>query len=292
MIKVNNTEVQFGKFPDGTQMNFEFPSVYDADGDYKITWLYNNEEEMIQLMYVVKHLRNSRSSAHIMLEMPYIPNARMDRVHGYGEVFTLKYFCDFINWLNFDSVVVLDPHSNVSEALINNIRIATPASNIVKVLSDIEGYYIDGGEKYGGTTVIYFPDDGAMKRYKNLFCFKNHTVIYGKKNRDWNTGRILGLDIYNEQGEKLTKKDIEGKIVLMIDDIISYGGTMAYSADKLNELGAAFVYGYASHTENSVLDKEKSTLLERLENGGVAELFTTNSTYSGEHPSITVIDKY
>ena len=69
----------------------------------------------------------------------------------------------------------------------------------------------------------------------------------------------------------------------MIDDIVSYGGTLAYSADALKEYGTKDIYAYASHTENSILDKEKSTLLKRLEDGTVKRLFTTNSIYRGEN---------
>ena len=47
--------------------------------------------------------------------MPYIPNARKDRAHREKDVFTLKYFANIINSLNFDNVYVLNPHSNVSQ---------------------------------------------------------------------------------------------------------------------------------------------------------------------------------
>ena len=42
--------------------------------------------------------------------MPYIPNARQDRVKGPEDVFTLKYFANVINALGFRTVTVLDPH--------------------------------------------------------------------------------------------------------------------------------------------------------------------------------------
>ena len=78
----------------------------------------------------------------------------------------------------------------------------------------------------------------------------------------------------------------------MIDDIISYGGTMAYSADRLEELGADKIYAYASHTENSVLDQEKGTFLKRLDYGTIDKLYTTNSIYNGEHKDIKVIHEF
>ena len=44
----------------------------------------------------------------------------------------------------------------------------------------------------------------------------------------------------------------------MIDDIISYGGTMYYSAKKLKELGVGKIYAYATHVENSLIFKGKT----------------------------------
>ena len=73
----------------------------------------------------------------------------------------------------------------------------------------------------------------------------------------------------------------------MIDDIISYGGTLAYSADELKKLGFEHIYAYATHTENSILDPEKGTLLKRLEDGTVDHIYTTCSTYTGKHDKIT-----
>lgn len=77
--------------------------------------------------------------------------------------------------------------------------------------------------------------------------------------------------------------------VIMVDDIISYGGTLAYSADELKKLGFKHIYAYATHTENSVLDPERGTLLQRLENGTVDRIYTTDSIYSGNHPKITAL---
>ena len=139
--------------------------------------------------------------------------------------------------------------------------------------------------------VIYFPDDGAYKRYKDAPCFKNFNCIYGKKERDWETGKILGIEIYDKNGSKLTN-ELENCDVLMVDDIISYGGTLAYSADKLKEMGATHISAYATHVENSVLDEEKGTLLKRYKDKIIDTVYTTNSIYHGNHPMVEVIYKF
>ena len=76
----------------------------------------------------------------------------------------------------------------------------------------------------------------------------------------------------------------------MVDDIVSYGGSMKYGADRLKKLGVGKIFAYATHTENSVLDSNKGTLLKSLENDTVERLFTTNSLFTGSHEKITVME--
>lgn len=297
MITINGQKINIEHFPDGTQrINNLWAGDFAGGEKIEIKWTYENEEELISLIYIVNHLRETIplkvKNIPFILYMPYLPNARMDRTKSFSETFTLKYFCWIINSLKFDAVKIFDPHSNVGPALIDNVFVVSPEEYIQYAINDIEGVDIDGGKEYGGKTVIYFPDEGAMKRYKDMSCFKNHEIIYGMKEREWSTGQIKGIKILDQDGhdlgDYLAHSRIEGKVVLMVDDIISYGGTLAYSADSLKKLGASAIYAYASHTENSVLDEERGTLLKRLNDGTVDEIFTTNSLYTGEHPKIKV----
>lgn len=289
MIKLNNKIVKTESFPDGTLRLLDFNlNDYNLvqDNANNVTWCYENDSEMFVLLCIKRHIDTffyKRNAVPLHLLLAYCPNARMDRVKSENEVFTLKYFCEFINSLNFDSVYIFDAHSNVTEALINGYK-PFYVSNVIKDVINITSFIENKTLK----PVIYFPDDGAYKRYKDLDCFKGYEFdfIYGKKNRDWKTGQILGLEVCDPNGKILDENVLKGKTVLMIDDIISYGGTLAYSADKLKSLGAEEIYVYASHTENSILDKEKGTLLKRLENNVVNKIYTTNSLYTGTHDKI------
>lgn len=291
MITINGKKIIIEHFPDGTQrINNLLVSDFLDEEKIEFKWTYENEEELISLIYIVNHLRETIplrvKNIPFILYMPYLPNARMDRTKNFSETFTLKYFCQIINSLKFDAVKIFDPHSNVGPALIDNVFVVSPEMYIEYAIEDIEGVDIDGGWEYKGKTIIYFPDEGAMKRYKDLHCIKGREIIYGSKERDWDTGKILGIKILDKNGEPV-KSFGKNSVVLMIDDIVSYGGTLAYSADSLKKKGASAIYAYASHAENSVLDEENGTLLKRLNDGTVDEVFTTNSIYTGNHPKIT-----
>ena len=196
----------------------------------------------------------------------------MDRIHNQREVFTLRGFADAINWLRFDVVRVLDVHSNVGAALLNNVLVYTPERYIKEVLKQI-------GED---PIILYFPDEGAAKRYSGLL--QGMPYCYGEKKRDWDTGKILGLNV------RTNGIGLGGQTVLMIDDIIAYGGSLYYSAKELKRIGAKTIYAYATHTENSILDREKGTLIKSLEDNSVERLYTTGSLFAGEHEKITVLE--
>ena len=205
----------------------------------------------------------------IYLLMPYIPNARMDRVKNEEDVFTLKYFAEILNSLNFTSVMVLDPHSSVSEALINNLTVISPKTYISEAEFRMKNAGVDVDHM-----LVFYPDSGAAKRYADMVC---RTYAYGVKNRDWQTGKIVGLDVITNG------IDIAGKDILIIDDICSYGGTFLHSARKLKELGANDIYLYVSHCENSILNGEL------INSGLIKKIYTTDSIFTKEHELIEVL---
>ncbi len=261
MIKLNDKPINMNHFPDGTLLIKELAPETEP---IVITWLFENNEEMVALYFLTKHLQ-AKGFMNIELQMPYIPNARQDRVKAPEDVFTLKYFAEMINSLNFAKVTVLDPHSYVSEALINRIHIQTPKKYVEKVLKEIGT----------GNVMLFFPDEGAMKRYSTMFELP---YAFGMKKRDWTTGQIQGLDVAGQT------EFIKGSTVLIVDDICSKGGTFYYSAKALKELGAEKVYLYISHCENSIFEGEllKTDLIEKI--------FTTNSIFTKEHEKVEVID--
>ena len=288
MITINGIEIVRKTFPDGSLCLLDLNnSLLYPNKNYEIVWLYEGDYEIFMLICIVKHLRSKMyNNVSFNLTMPYVVNSRLDRTHSDNEVFTLKYFAEIINDLKFNKVVIVDPHSIVSEALIDNVCVLRPHNIIDDAISKMRSL-----NEFKRKLVIYFPDDGAYKRYKDMPCFKNFNCIYGKKERDWETGKILGIEIYDKNGSKLTN-EIENCDVLMVDDIISYGGTLAYSADKLKEMGAAHISAYATHVENSVLDEEKGTLLKRYKDNIIDTVYTTNSIYHGNHPMVEVIYKF
>lgn len=263
MIKINNKLIEINKFPDMTLLIKENPNYKEAT----ISWHFENNEEVVALIYLTKHLR-SHGVSKIELYMPYIPNARQDRVKVSDDVFTLKHFAWIINSLKFDKVSVLDPHSSVSEALIENLSIISPKLYIDMAIKNIEIYNKNN-------VMMFYPDEGAMKRYSGMIE-KNYA--FGIKNRDWRTGQIKGLMVSGNTD------DIKNSTVLIVDDICSRGGTFYHSALKLKELSVKNIYLYITHCENTILNGEVLTC------GLIDKVYTTNSIFTKEHEKIEVFN--
>jgi len=260
MIKINGEQFMTQYFPDGT-LRLRLEVNCDK---VDIEWFFENNEEMVTLYFLANHLRKALKVKTLNFIMPYIPNARMDRVKKLDEVFTLKYFTEFINSLKFDSVCVRDAHSNVSLALIDNMV----CENIIPKIEQLSNKLLVSDKD-----IIFFPDEGSCKRYADSI---NKKYAFGIKKRDWRTGKIEGLDVNGN----IPREPFN---VLMIDDICSFGGTFYHSAKRLKELGAAKIWLYVTHCENSILDGEliKSNLIEKI--------YTTKSIFTKENEWIEII---
>lgn len=276
MIAVGGKIIHNDYFPDGTMLIKLDEGDIRQNNSFKgneigIFWKYENDLELVKLIYITKHVKNLGWEP--WLEMPYIPNARQDRIKNKNDVFTLKYFADVINWLGFKEVYVLDPHSHVSEALINNIRVYHADHFIEQTLRRISK---TEGREFVEDIIMFYPDEGAMKRYSGMI---KKPYLFGIKNRDWETGEIKGLDVVGDT------EAIKGKPILIVDDICSYGGTFYHSAKKLKELGAGKIYLYVSHCEDSIFEGKllECRLIERV--------FTTDSIVrKGSSDFLTVFE--
>lgn len=217
-------------FGDGTlKCNVEdLAEQLNSNSEHWITWSYDNDSELFTLACLVDFLKKG-SDNDLRLCLPYIPNARQDRFVS-GRLFTLKTFCKFINSLGFKEVEVLDPHSNVATALFDNVNPSFP--NWSTIIDDFDDF------------TIMFPDAGAAKKYaENTEFASGKDIIIGNKHRD-KEGRVSEYELLNF---------VEGtKSVLIIDDIVSYGGTVAEAAKALRAKGVEKIYLAVSHCESNI----------------------------------------
>ena len=228
-----------------------------------------NAEDIISLMMIKDALdRHIRAKYSATLSLHYVPYARQDRVCNEGEALSIKVFADLVNSMGFDTVYTLDNHSEVSTALINNVA-NIPVENILErnlpwdlVSEDL---------------VLCSPDAGANKKSYNVAkALGISEVIRADKRRDVSTGKITGTEVFCG--------DLEGKNVLVVDDICDGGYTFIKLAEKLKEKNAGDLYLYVTH---GIFSKGVDCLIE----AGYSRVFTTNSFYRGTSDSQVSIIK-
>jgi len=276
MIMINKVPYEIQYFPDGT-LNMTNLDIYNLTqynlhmNNMRITinWKYSNPIEQVVIYNLVNHFRDKWNIKYISLDMPYVPNARMDRTKKqFSEIHTLKYFCKFINDLQFDKVTVLDVHSHITNTLLDRCSEIYPT------------YYITEAIKQSYADCILFPDKGAYDRYKDMCSKEKLPILYGEKIRCWETGKITGYEIKNPANLQITR-DLN---CLIIDDICSYGGTFHHATNALFNLGIEYIYLYITHCENNILKGDA------INNSNLKHIYTTDSIFTEQHDKITVFE--
>ena len=278
MIKVNGHIVPIGVFPNGE-------SYIDIDFDLKtsdvnvITVKFESDTDLFHLRFIKDYLDLNRAKA--ALEIPYLPYSRMDRQEE-KRLFTLKSVANYINSMNFEEVVVWEPHSEVSVALLDRVKVVNKTHDLALMLmrgllglaedTTKEELFTQSVEK--GIYLVY-PDAGAAKRYQKQFKYQN--VITCNKERDFNTGNITSLTLQ-------TNSDLGAcKTAIIVDDLCSKGGTFLYTAKVLRGKGIEDIHLVVTHCENTIFDGEL------LGTDFVKSVITTDSIVSNKTENTKLI---
>lgn len=264
MITLNNQKVIIKKFPNGeTLINSDNLRIVDNMNEIKLK--FENDEDIVQLYFLKSHL--DELSAKCRLTIGYMPYSRMDRTENRA-VFTLKHLCRLINTMNFQEVCIYEPHSDVSVALLDRVRVIDMSVILArKVLDNIS--------KSSEPVYLVYPDAGAARRYSRQI--KYDKVLVANKEIDFKTGYITKLEINGEVKEEKFK-------AVIIDDLCSKGGTAMLTGSRLRAMGADEIYLVVTHCEDTIFkgDILKTDLIK--------EVYTTDSILTREHEKINVTD--
>ena len=216
MINVNKLE--FKTFPGGElHITDAWTKNGDILSDQTVLCRIKCSDDLMKLCLFSDAYKRLTGRMPCRLILPYIPYARQDRVANPGEALSIKVFANIINSLGYKQVIVLDPHSDVSTAVIENVRIV-PQWNI---FSDCIQEGVD----------LISPDAGALKKIYKLQQAVAEKGIQvpvrtATKHRDTQTGFISGTTL---DGEAVNKTCV------VVDDICDGGGTFLALANTLKE---------------------------------------------------------
>lgn len=183
-----------------------------------------SSDDIMALLLTVDALRREYVGSDLKLHIPYVPYARQDRVVNAGESVSVAVMAKLINSCDFIEVVITDPHSPVTPALIDNVRVLTQAT----IFGNIHR-----GQNWDNW-IIVAPDQGASKKCEEFAKARNAAgVIVCDKTRDLHTGKITGMKIVS--GPPVTQESN----LLVLDDICDGGRTFIELAGLLRPLNPA-----------------------------------------------------
>lgn len=225
-------------FEDGEHKARPLVSVRGRDV-YVIQSLYSDDaqsvnDKLCRLLFFIGALKDA-AAARVTAVVPYLCYARKDRKTQTRDPVTTRYVATLFEAVGTDRLVTLDVHNLV--AFQNAFRRATEHLEARKLFVD---YFAT--RMRDETLIVLSPDVGGMKRAE---AFRD--ALARSMNKPIPTGfmekqRALGV----VSGENLFA-DVEGRTVIIIDDLISTGTTIARAAKACREKGARRVYVAASH---------------------------------------------
>lgn len=231
---VNKMPIKFFRFSGG-ECHVSVEGIRIGAQVELLAYLYSSDDVM-SLLLAVDAIRRVNPHALIDLQIPYMPYARQDRVCNEGEALSIKVMASLINGLNCHSVTILDPHSDVTAALIERVRIVLQ-SELVSRFGEVKELL------QSNEVTLLAPDAGAEKKVRavaNTLLAEGieSDVAYASKSRDVRTGHIIKTNIPG---------DVAGKNYLIVDDICDGGGTFINLARELKAQGSEDIYLYVTH---------------------------------------------
>lgn len=220
------------KYPDGQISARYIPQPLFAQSDYTIRQRVNSYEDLFFLRACAELIQKGVADKvrSWKLFIPCMFGQRSDRRFSDDQSFDLKVIAEFINQCKFEEVGVLDPHSDVTMALINNSSKISSYEYVEKTVRDIQRQTTDTD------ILLISPDAGA---YKKVFEYGERLglpVMGAMKHRD-KDGKI----------NLMFTHDVEGKDCLIVDDLCDGGKTFIDLGQKLKDLKARKVYLYVTH---------------------------------------------
>jgi ribose-phosphate pyrophosphokinase len=208
-------------------------------------------DNLMELLIMIDALKRA-SASMINCVIPHYPYARQDKKAEGREPITAKLVADLLTIAGMDRMIATDLHTATIQGFFN-----IPVDHITAI-PIIANYFKTKQIKDG---VVVSPDVGGVKR-ASIFANQLHfpLAILDKVRPAPNMAKIDHL-----------VGNVEGKEVIIFDDMIDTGGTICEAVDTLFKFKARKVYIGATHPIFS------GNAIERLENSRVEEVVVADT---------------
>ena len=236
------------------------------DGESKITFRQNLKKSVIlvvqsthppvdtnllQILSIISEVKKISSKIYAII--PYMGYARQDKQFLSGEVVTMSVVAKMLQAAGAKKAIVVDIHSKTA---LRHFKI--PTEN-VSAIPELAKYLKKLKLK---NPIVVSPDTGGSLRAKKFADILKSDFIILKKSRNRKTGKV---------SIQSTKADVKGKDLVIVDDIISTGGSVVKATQFLKKQKCKRVFVVCTHGL-LVGDAEKN-----IKRAGVTQIISTNT---------------
>ncbi|HSV64941.1 MAG TPA: ribose-phosphate diphosphokinase [Mycobacteriales bacterium] len=208
------------------------------------------------------------SAKRITVVMPFYPYSRQDKKHRGREPVSARLVADLFKTAGADRILTVDLHTAQIQGFFDG-----PVDHLfaLPLLAD----YVES--RYAGRDLAVASPDAGRVRVAERWTDRlgGCPLAFIHKTRD--------RTVANRVVVNRVVGDVEGRVCILVDDMIDTGGTICKAAEALFAAGAAEVVIAATH---GILSDPAT---ERLKNSQVSEVVLTNTL---PIPSDKLLDKY
>ncbi len=235
MLGVETTLFSERTFPDG-EVLIRVQEPRKISGEKKIVLYFplypKPNEGLVKLIQALDIIKDYSPHAETTLIIPYLVYGRQDKRFLEGEALTLKTFTKIFEDFGIEGLITIDCH--------NPDFFKEPKFTFVNSTAQTEIARYAAREVFEGIDfTLVSPDQGGEKRVRATAKALGLEHTYLEKTRDRYTGEVS-----IQPAERIS---LDGRKILVLDDVISTGGTMTRASPILMGLGASLLVAGATH---------------------------------------------
>ena len=222
---------EVGAFSDGENYVSIYETVRGSDVFVIQSTSSPVNDNLMELLIMIDALRRA-SAGRITAVIPYFGYARQDRKTKPRDPISAKLVANLITRAGADRVLTMDLHANQIQGFFD-----IPVDNLLGSPVFVDHFRAKFADCHDETMVVS-PDVGSVARAR-AFAQKLHMnlAIVDKRRQKANSSEVMNII-----GE------VEGKNVILLDDMVDTGGSLCHAAKALVEIGGAkSVTACASH---------------------------------------------
>ena len=251
-LKANLVKSEVRVFPDG-ESKITLKGKISKNKSIVVQSIYPPvDTNLIQTLSLISKVKEQSKEVEVVI--PYLGYARQDREFLPGEIVTMKVIGKLFKGAGAAKIIVVDIHS-----LIGLKHFKIKAQNL-SAIPDLVNYFKKIRLK---NPLVVSPDQGGKERAKRFAeLFKSDYIALQKK-RDRKTGKV--------QIETKGLDEVKGRDLILVDDMISTGGSIIKSTEFLKKQKCSRVFVACTHAL-LINDAEK-----KIRKAGVSKIISANT---------------